>query len=403
MKRGKTKRILAVCMMIMAISLSPTFAFANANPSISTTVNKVKVAPGEEFIITLAGKNITDLYGFEVALLFDETKLDIVGKPSIKQQGGFLVGPKKASDGKTYFGHTKIGEQLGLSGDLVFCDIKFKAKATGTHTIEIDSVQLIDSNANSEDFNLNKRVSITVARQSSSNDDDDYSDNSQDKDKDKDKGKDEDKDKAKDKDEGKNEEENLNKDSELEKGNPAKLTDIHNHWAKEPISKIVRAGYMVGRTDTSFSPQENLTRAEMAAVLNRILPIKATEISKFNDIKGNEWYAQSIINMTSAGILGGYEGNTFRPKENIKRSEVMALLTRVAKYNDEHQPVEDADAILADYKDLASVPQWAKQDIAWCVQEGIVGGDNKGNLNANAYITRAEIAAVLSRVLKLEN
>lgn len=413
MEISKIKRVLAVGMMIFI--LSPTFAFANVSSSFLATVDKEEVAPGEEFVITLAGKNITDLYAFEVALLFDEKKLEMVGKPSVKIQGGFIAGPKKASDGKTYFSHTKIGEQPGLSGDLELCDIKFKAKVVGNHTIKIDSVQWVDSNTNSIDAELNKIVSIKVANKSNSTDDN-YSGNSRSKSKNKgiervkepekdkqivqDKGTVRDKEPVQDKEPEKHKNEEIDKDFELVRGKPEKLTDIHNHWAKESINKVVKAGYMVGRNDTSFKPQENLTRAEMAVVLNRILPIKITATSQFKDIKGSEWYAQSILNMTGAGILAGYEDNTFKPKENIKRSEVMALLARVVKYNDGYVPVKDPDAILAGYKDFGNIPQWGKEDIAWCVQQGIIGGDEKGNLNTNAYITRAEIAAALSRILE---
>ncbi|MEG0153653.1 MAG: S-layer homology domain-containing protein, partial [Cellulosilyticaceae bacterium] len=162
------------------------------------------------------------------------------------------------------------------------------------------------------------------------------------------------------------------------------------------------AGYMVGKSDTEFKPNDKLTRAEMATVLSRLVTTSATKSNIFKDIKGDEWYAQNIISMSSKGLIKGYEDKTFKPKNNITRTETMVILARMAKENNTYTKPQNVEQVLAVYKDSKSVPTWAKEEIAWAIETGLIKGDESNKLNMKNNITRAETAVVLCRLLELE-
>ncbi|MEG2197624.1 MAG: polysaccharide lyase family 8 super-sandwich domain-containing protein, partial [Cellulosilyticaceae bacterium] len=185
-------------------------------------------------------------------------------------------------------------------------------------------------------------------------------------------------------------------------GESSQIKDITSHWANESIVKVVERGLMKGKTNESFAPNDTLTRAEIAVILERMLDTKnIKQTSAFKDIKGNEWYAEAVLKMNAIGLINGYENEKFAPKENVKRVEVISLIARLLEYIGADISVENPEEILAQYGDVDQIPNWAKKQIAWCVQTGIVSGNEKGNLSPNEAMTRAEMAVVLSKVLDI--
>lgn len=116
------------------------------------------------------------------------------------------------------------------------------------------------------------------------------------------------------------------------------FTDVsENHWAKEQIEIVRQHGLLNGRSETEFAPDKNVTREEMAVILERLLQGKALRYGdalSFKDIKSESWSYTSIVNMSAANIFSGYEDGTFRPKENVTRAEMAALLDRISAYID---------------------------------------------------------------------
>lgn len=328
----------------------PGHVVFGATTNLKFDKDKVNVKNNEVFSVRLKGESITDLYGFEVAISFDQTKVEIVGKPSVKSMEGFSAGPTKSSDGKVYFGFTQMGTKSGKTGDIDLGEYKFKAKQAGTHTIKLESVKVVDSKMKSKDYKVGQTITVTAVG-----------------------------------------------------GNKAsKLVDIKGHWAEGCITQVVNAEYMVGKSDTEFAPNDKLTRAEMATVLSRLVEGTQGGSNVFKDIKGDEWYAQNIISMSSKGLIKGYEDKTFKPKNNITRAETMAILARMAKENNTYKKPQNVDQVLSAYKDNQSVPTWAKEEIAWAIESGLIKGDESGKLGMKNNITRAEVSVILCRLLQLE-
>lgn len=106
------------------------------------------------------------------------------------------------------------------------------------------------------------------------------------------------------------------------------FTDVSaDAWHVEPVATLANAGLLAGYEDGSFRPDAPITRAEYAAIATRFDELAAAE-SNFTDISGH-WAENAINAAYGAGWVGGYEDGSFRPDQNISRAEAMALINRV--------------------------------------------------------------------------
>jgi hypothetical protein len=99
------------------------------------------------------------------------------------------------------------------------------------------------------------------------------------------------------------------------------------HWAKEFIEQATRMGLMKGYVDGSFKAAQGMTRAEMAAILSRLLGDAPSSGESFPDIKGH--WAQSAIEQVKLGIISGYADGTFRPEQTLTRAEAVTMLNKL--------------------------------------------------------------------------
>lgn len=111
------------------------------------------------------------------------------------------------------------------------------------------------------------------------------------------------------------------------------FSDIpYNHWAYTNIQIAAQHGLMNGKGNQSFAPDEFLTREEMATLLSRLLSIAPSNNNKnnpFKDINPNRWSYPYIVSMAEKKIFEGFEDRTFRPTEKVTRAQMAALLDRI--------------------------------------------------------------------------
>ncbi|NLL81995.1 MAG: glycoside hydrolase [Tissierellia bacterium] len=120
----------------------------------------------------------------------------------------------------------------------------------------------------------------------------------------------------------------------LENNNPNSpyFADVpNNHWAKKDINIVAQHNLMNGKGESVFAPDEYITREEMATLLSRLLKISPSyhSYNPFRDVDSNRWSYPFIISMAENRIFEGFEDKTFRPTENITRSQMAALLDRI--------------------------------------------------------------------------
>jgi len=98
-------------------------------------------------------------------------------------------------------------------------------------------------------------------------------------------------------------------------------------WANKEITAARKAGIIGGYPDGTFGPARQVTRQEIAAMMARAFPLETGDESTFKDID-NSWAKADIVKLAGAGIIGGYEDNTFRPVRTATRAEISAILAR---------------------------------------------------------------------------
>jgi hypothetical protein len=186
-------------------------------------------------------------------------------------------------------------------------------------------------------------------------------------------------------------------DNAVEAPSELMLTDIQSHWAEEAIRQAIAAGIVKGYEDHTFRPQQKVTRAEFAVMLARALDLKDDDSSlSYKDSKQiPAWARTSIVTATRLGIVKGYEDGTFRPFQSISRAEMAAMIIRVLNG-------DNSVSTELDFVDSSEVPAWAEQSMKTAVATGLIIGDVRHYLNPNAATTRAEAVVLLIRMMNLE-
>ena len=176
---------------------------------------------------------------------------------------------------------------------------------------------------------------------------------------------------------------------------PSDFVDFPTGWSNEAVTAAVNNGLLNGRSANRIEPEGNLTRAEMATVINRAFGATIEKnISSFGDVSPNEWYYHEIAKAYNMQTFQGDDSGTMRPDSYITREEVFAVIARALV-------LETTDfSSLEKFGDKSSVSEWAKPYAAILAEKGYVNGDNLGNLNPLANITREEFAQIMHNIIK---
>ena len=154
--------------------------------------------------------------------------------------------------------------------------------------------------------------------------------------------------------------------------------------------------YVMGYPDGTVRPNGSITRAEVSAILFRLLSDKTrdeyfTTESSFTDVKAGAWYNNSIATLEKAGVIvDTAKGGAFRPNEAITRAELAAML---AQFSDA-KPVKGVK-----FSDV-SAKHWAYEAIAIAAKMGWIEGYPDGTFRPDATITRAEMMTLVNRALE---
>ena len=162
--------------------------------------------------------------------------------------------------------------------------------------------------------------------------------------------------------------------------------------AVEPLNKEDHFNYIVGYTDGTIRPNNNITRAEVAAIFFRLLTDEArstfmTDDCSFSDVAQGAWCRRSIATLTNAEIISGYTDGTFKPNAPITRAELATIIARFAKLDVNTKTFSDING------------HWAQKYIEQAAGNGWIDGYTDGTFRPNQNIKRAETFAMINRVL----
>jgi len=174
---------------------------------------------------------------------------------------------------------------------------------------------------------------------------------------------------------------------------------VPDSWSKAGIDYVVSYGYMNGTGNGSmFSPSGTMSRSMIVTVLHRIAGQPShIELNPFTDIS-IEWYYDSVLWAYHKGIVTGTSATTFAPNGDVTREQMATFLYRFAKYMG--YDVSGA-ADLTAFPDANKVGSWAYDALAWAYAEGLitgaVGSDGITRLNPQGAATREQVATILMR------
>lgn len=173
--------------------------------------------------------------------------------------------------------------------------------------------------------------------------------------------------------------------------NPAQFTDISGHWAEQSLSNAALNGVMAGTTRTTMSPNSQLTRAQVAAMLVRIFePTERANLFQYIDLNPGAWYYDYIAKAVAMGLMQG-SGANMMPDRAINRQEACQLL-----YNAFHLQNK---VISLPYSDAANVSSWAFDAVAACSAVGAIRSTD-GMIHPTDAITRAEFASMIYSIVQ---
>ena len=162
--------------------------------------------------------------------------------------------------------------------------------------------------------------------------------------------------------------------------------------AIEVLNKEIHFNYVIGYTDGTIRPSNNISRAEVATIFFRLLTDEARTqydktTSSFSDIKDGAWCCRAVSTLTNMGIIKGYTDGTFRPNADITRAELATIIARFAKLDVNTKTFSDING------------HWAQKSIELAAGNGWINGYTDGTFRPNKSIIRAETFAMINRVL----
>jgi hypothetical protein len=179
------------------------------------------------------------------------------------------------------------------------------------------------------------------------------------------------------------------------------FSDLTGHWSKRDVELMANKFIVRGVTEDRFAPDQNITRAEFAALLVRALGLTEKAAAAFQDVAAGDWFAGAVGAAADAGLVTGFTDGSFKPHEKITREQMAAMVTRALKFAG-YEATADA-SVLARYADADSVSQWAAAAMSQAVNEGIVTGTSATTLSPKALATRAEAAVMVKRMMQVLN
>jgi hypothetical protein len=184
---------------------------------------------------------------------------------------------------------------------------------------------------------------------------------------------------------------------------PLEFQDTAAHWAKDAINDMGSRMVVNGTGAGLFSPDRDITRAEFAAIMVRGLGLRPENVETvYSDVKSTDWFAGAVQTASEYRLISGFGDGTFRPDERITREQAMKILANAISITKLQgmKSGQSANSILSAFSDAIDVSNWALNSVADSVSAGIISGRSSEFLAPKAYMTRAEVASIMQRLLQ---
>jgi len=174
-----------------------------------------------------------------------------------------------------------------------------------------------------------------------------------------------------------------------------------NTWYSDSVEYVYKNGIFSGISDTLFAPDMELTRGMAVAVLGRIENIDTSDYTNmsYSDVNPSAYYAPYIEWAAQNNIVASYGNGIFKPDESITREQISLIIKNYIAYKGGDTST-DMELL---FDDTSLISQWAEEGVKCCVKNGIILGDNQNMFNPKKYVSRAEFAAIITRIITSSN
>ena len=178
-----------------------------------------------------------------------------------------------------------------------------------------------------------------------------------------------------------------------------KATDFKDYdakaWYAEAVSSAVDNGLLYGKSSAIIDPNGDMTRAEMAAIINRSFGCyKAADISQYKDVAKSKWYYKDVALAVQMGTYNGRSSSSMAPDAPITREEAMTVVARALELDYDSYSKTD----LSKFSDRNKISNWALPYVRAMIGADYIHGRTKG-LEPLDNITRAEFAQIFANII----
>ena len=178
----------------------------------------------------------------------------------------------------------------------------------------------------------------------------------------------------------------------------ADLSDVNaSDWFYSDVKAVIESGIMKGTGNNNFEPKLAASRAMIVTILYRLenQPAAASNMS-FKDVAAGSWYSNPVAWASGNGLVSGYPDASFSPNQGITRQELAAVLYRYAQM----KGYDVSKSVSIDkFSDSSSVKDWAKKPMSWLNAIGVINGVSDTRLEPEAQTSRAQLASMINRFI----
>lgn len=173
-------------------------------------------------------------------------------------------------------------------------------------------------------------------------------------------------------------------------------------WYYEAVTYATKHHLVAGTSTTTFGPEEGMTRGQFIAGLRRAVgasnnDYKSSSSVHFTDVKSGSDYEQAIYWAVTSGIASGTGSDQFSPDQNLTRQEMAVMIQRAL----DASSVTVLDTVTSlEFNDAQEIAPYAKEAVSSLQKKGLISGDISGNVYPAKIVTRAEGASVLVRLMQ---
>ena len=175
---------------------------------------------------------------------------------------------------------------------------------------------------------------------------------------------------------------------------PKNFEDTKGHWANKAIDYVVNKGYFSGISEKEFGPNKAITRGQFVTVLGRILNINVDDFkaNKFKDVDSSQYYAAYVSWAESVGITKGRGNGNFDPNKEITREEMAVMMEKFLNVAGKNLgEVENTKK----FKDENKIQSWAQDSVKKMTRLGLINGMEDGSFSPKSSFTRGQVAQIL--------